>query len=196
VTRPRIKGSAVRELLRFYSLRSSPDALREAWRSLRGPTRALFDPEQEALGVLPNEWYDSQAAGELVDAILKTWPPGTREESMREAARFGTRSLSRGIYKVLLEKLTSPQMYARLVPRFWTVLHDTGSREVVITSATTARSITRDWGGHHPALCTGTLHTMAAFFELMGFDDVSVKRVECVADGGLECVAEVSWTSR
>jgi hypothetical protein len=30
----------------------------------------------------------------------------------------------------------------------------------------------------------------------MGFDDVSVKRVECVADGGLECVAEVSWTSR
>jgi hypothetical protein len=190
---PKIKGAAVREFLRWYAQRSSPEALREALAELPPGMRSLFDPTTEALGVLASSWYDTRTIAELVQVIIRTVPPMEREASVRDGARFAVKASARGIYRFVLERL-SPEMYARNIQRLWNMLHDTGTREIVMTSEASATSYTRDWPGHDPFLCLATVHTMAAILEVMGCSHVHAKRVQCVADGASECVAELRWT--
>ena len=73
------------------------------------------------------------------------------------------------------------------------MLHDTGEREIVMTSPTSCISYTRAWPGHHPVLCLATLETMRGLFEIMGCEDVHGVRVACVSAGARECVSQLHW---
>lgn len=189
---PRIKGAAVREFLRWYAQRSSPEALRAAVATLPPALATLFDPDAEAVGVLASSWYDSRAVHLLIEAIFATIPEEDRARSIREGARFGVDQSTRGIYRFVVERLT-PDLYVRQIQRLWGMLHDNGSREIVMTSKTSCRSYTRDWPGHHPVLCAATVETMGAIFEVMGCTDVRSRRIACVSEGAPECVAELAW---
>lgn len=188
----RIKGAAVREFLRWYAQRTSAGDLRDAVASMSPPLRALFDPEADAVGVLPSSWYDSAAVHALIDALFARIAPEDRDAAIREGARFAVAASARGIYRFVLERLT-PEVYCRNIQRLWNMLHDTGEREIAVLEPGRARSTIRDWDGHHPALCRATTETMAAIFEVMGARGVEVERTACVSDGAPECVAVLRW---
>jgi hypothetical protein len=190
---PHIKGAAVREFLRWYAERASPGALRAAVASLPEELRRTFDPDLEALGVLPSSWYESRAVHLLMDALFRAVPEHAREASIRDGARYSIDQTTRGIYRFIIARIT-PELYVRQVQRLWGLLHDNGEREIVMTGKTSCRSYTRRWPGHHPVLCQASTETMARVFELMGCASVRVSRIACVSDGAPECVADLRWT--
>jgi len=143
--------------------------------------------------VLPSSWYESRAVHLLMDALFRAVPEDAREASIREGARHSIDQTTRGIYRFVVARLT-PELYMRQVQRFWSLLHDNGEREIVMTGRTSCRSYTRRWPGHHPVLCQASTETMARLFEIMGCASVRVSRVACVSDGAPECVADLSWT--
>lgn len=189
---PRIKGAAVREFLRWYVQRTSPEALTRALATLTPGEQSLFDAGAEAIGILPSSWYDARTVHHLIDAIFSTIPEPERAASVRQGARYAVEQGTRGIYRFVLERLT-PDLYMRQIQRLWGMLHDNGEREIVKTGKTSCRSITRAWSGHHPVLCLATVETMAAIFEIMGCHEVRARRVACVSEGAHECVSELEW---
>lgn len=193
----KIKGAAVREFLLWYAQRYSPGALREAVESLPPALRVLFDDDGEAAGILVSSWYDSAAVGALIDAVFARIPEGEHERAVRDAANAAVAASARGIYRFVLERI-SPEIYCRNIQRLWNMLHDTGQREIVTLGPGHVRSITREWEGHHPALCMGISETMRAVFEIMGCEDVQVQRVSCIGSAKSTrpedaCVWELEW---
>jgi hypothetical protein len=180
-------------MLRWYAQQTSREELRRIVTELPPELRAPFDPDSEAVGVLASNWYESAAVNALIDAMLASFPPGQRHDAIRSAAEFAMQATARGIYRFVLERLT-PETYTRNIQRLWNLMHDTGTREIVLTSPESCISICRDWPGHGPNLCLATMESMRAMLSMMGCNDISARRVACVARGAPECVAELEWT--
>lgn len=190
---PKTKGAVVREFLRWYAREQPRGALRRVWEELPPDAQRELDPEAEALGVLPSTWYEAGLIVALIEAVQRQLGPSS-DAVIAEGVREGIRASAHGIYRWLLHRVVTPEMYARNIQRLWNMMHDTGSREIVITSKTTAVSTTRDWAGHHPVICTSTIEAMAAILELTGCKNVKARRTACVSEGAEACVAEFSWT--
>jgi hypothetical protein len=188
----RIKGAAVREFLQWYVQRTSRSALQDAVVSLPEPLQRLFDADADAVGVLASSWYDTHAVHALIDALFASIEPADHAAAIREGARYAVAHSARGIYRFVLERLT-PEVYCRNIQRLWNMLHDTGQREIVVLEPQHIRSITREWPGHHRALCIASTETMVAVFEIMGCRDVHMERLACVSDGAPECITEMRW---
>jgi hypothetical protein len=190
---PRTKGAVVREFLKWYAHQQPAGALARVYRDVPAHLRVELDPDAEALGVLPSSWYESAVIHALIEAVQQQLPPRERDAILAEGVRAGMHASAKGVYRWILRALT-PELYARNIQRFWNLMHDTGVREIVMTSKTSAISTTSDWAGHHPALCASTVHAMAAILELTGCKNVIAERTACVSDGAPACVAKYSWT--
>src|SRR5687768_7714287 len=118
---PKIKGAAVREFLRWYTQQSSPEALRRAVGRLPPPLQAMFDPDAEAIGVLPSSWYDARAVHALIDAMFDEMMPAEIAPFVRDGARFAVDAGARGIYRFVIGRLT-PEIYVRNIQRLWNML--------------------------------------------------------------------------
>jgi hypothetical protein len=112
---------------------------------------------------------------------------------VKDATRFVVKQTMNGVYRFLLENLITPDMYALSVPRLWRQLHTTGRRRIEIAGPGEATSIVSAWPGHHPLLCSIAIATMCGVFEVMGCRDVRWERIECVSEGGRQCVTRVRW---
>lgn len=189
----RIKGAVVREFVRWYVKRLPPAGVQAIWDELPEGARRVLDEHAEALGLLPSMWYDAAVVHALIEAMLRDVPQDQRDAVLRAGTRAGIEASARGIYRWVVSNLT-PQLYARNIQRFWSLVHDTGERKIVMTSPTTAVSTTRAWAGHHPDLCTTTIEAMCAMLEMTGCRDVHAERVQCVSEGAPACVAHVRWT--
>lgn len=192
---PRIKGAAVRELVLWYGEKYGEKKL-ERLAARAGEIAGRKPTEPPILELLPSAWYPSRTVNALLDALAE----GENEVVLQHLAHDATRAvIARGtgtVYRFLLQKLATPELYARLVPRFWSQLHSTGERTITIVAPGQLESVVRAWPGHHPLLCTITIETMAAIFEAMGLTDVRWRRLACVSKGDAECRTELRWRSR
>lgn len=193
-----MKGGAIREFFAWYQQKFGLEYVREMARRVEPPElRALLDPDDPIVNFLASSWYPAR----LVHAMLEIGMEGRTtletERLAREAARHVVANGMGSAYRMLLEKLGSPQIYARMIPRMWRQLHDTGDRSVVITGEGHATSKIANWRGHHPLVCLLSTELMCAIFEQMGCKNVKWTRVRCIGrDAGAEneCVYEVEWT--
>ena len=194
---PRIKGSAIREVAKWYLRRHGRPGIDAVLDALPPEVRADLVVDDEARGLRANRWYDVRLVHAMLDGLVGPYPPAERARMMHEATRASIDKSMRGIYGFLLGKIVTPELYARNIQRLWRVLHDTGEREITITAPGQATSRTWDWLGHHPLLCELNQQTMSAIFEKMGETDVRVTRVTCVGDDRSgECVYTVTWRPR
>lgn len=189
----KIKGAAIREVVRWYARAHGHRALAQAVASMPAELRSQLDPSDDALGLIASSWYDAAVVHAMLDAIVAPYPAGDRHELIRTAAREAVRTSMNGVYKFVVGQIVTPSFYARNIQRLWGMLHDGGRREIKIVRDGMALSRTWDWPGHHPLLCEVTIETMCAIFELTGAKDVSARRTQCVSHGAPECVAEVRW---
>ncbi len=192
-TPAKVKGAAIREVVRWYARAHGSDALAAAVAQMPPEIAAQLDPRDEALGLIASSWYDAALVHALLDAIVAPHPAGERHALIRTAAREAVRTSMNGVYRFVVGQIVTPGFYARNIQRLWRMLHDGGSREIVIPRPGQAISRTWDWPGHHVLLCEVTIETMCAIFELTGAKDVSARRTHCVSHGAHECVAEVRW---
>jgi hypothetical protein len=188
-------------LLREAGISCAVDPLRERGGDPRRLAAAVprdladaLDPSKDGLGIVASGWYDARIVHALLEAFVGAFPDQELSAITRAASLAGLRSNAGGIYKVVLERLASPGIYARSIQRLWRLLHDTGERTIEIERPGRAVSRIRDWAGHHPMLCVMTNGTMAAMFETMRCRDVRIQRVACVSEGDPECVAIVTWS--
>ena len=189
----KIKGAAIREVVRWYTRAHGRAALAEAVGNMPPEILRQLDANDDALGVIASTWYDVAVVHAMLDAIVAPHPPAERHALIRTAAREAVRTSMNGVYRFVVAQIVTPSFYARNIQRLWRMLHDGGKREIEIVTEGHAVSRTWDWPGHHPLLCETTIETMCAIFELTGCNDVVARRTQCVSHGASECVAEVRW---
>ena len=190
-----IKGGAIREFFAWYEERFGRESLRAMARHVPSDLAPLVDPDEPVVHFLASSWYPAR----LVHSMLDTMNDGRTALEIERLARDATRHVvahgMSSVYRVLLAKLGSPQIYARMIPRMWRQLHTTGDRTVEIVEDGHAISKVANWAGHHRDLCIITTCLMCAVFEHMGKKNVKWTCVRCVSrDGGNECVYDVRWT--
>ena len=112
--------------------------------------------------------------------------------AQRASARVVAR-VHQGIYRFIFRNVATPERYAKHIQRLWNMLHSTGTRRIVLASDHSADSFVEDWAGHHPLLCTVTVHTMVGIFQVMGLNTVRATQLECVARGGARCHTRLQW---
>jgi hypothetical protein len=190
---PKIKGGVIREFFAWYQDEVGVEKVRSLLPRVPEDMRALLDPDEPFLKILPASWYPSRLVCVMLDAISE----GMTDAQIRKLAHDANRAVIRrdvgSVYRFLLDKLATPEMYALAVPRFWRQLHTTGVRKMRVLGDREAESVVSQWPGHHPLLCTITIETMCSVFELMGKKDVKWKRTACVSAGASECVTLLSW---
>ncbi|MGH7286369.1 MAG: hypothetical protein ACRELY_33030 [Polyangiaceae bacterium] len=191
-----IKGSVIRDFIEWYGGAHGTGEMRRIAEKLPADMRAMLDLDHPTFNLAGTSWYPSRLASSIFDVVAEG---RTREEItlfLREANRgFIERGAVNSIYRFFLEKLvTSPEMYALCVPRFWRQWHSTGERRVKIVRPGLAESSVSNWPGHHRILCTMTIETMCAVLETIGCNDVTWERVACVSEGASECKTLVRWT--
>lgn len=194
-----LKGGAIREFFAWYEAKFGIENVRAMARRVEpAELRALLDPDDPIVHFLPSSWYPAR----LVHAMLDVAMEGRTELEIERLARDATRHVVRhgmnSAYRLLLSKLGSPQIYARMIPRMWRQLHDSGDRSVELAEEGRATSKIANWAGHHRHLCMLSTTLMCAVFEQMGKKNVKWSCVHCIgrnAGGGNECVYEVTWTN-
>jgi hypothetical protein len=190
---PMMKGAMLRACVDWYEERYGEDALREIAARASEELRAYLDPDDPLVGFLPASWYPAPLVHELLDVFSAGRSEAEIAQMAKEATRAGVVRGTNSVYRFVLARLVSPEIYARTVPRLWRQLHTTGERRVRILGPGEAESVVTRWHGHHPLLCTITIETMCALFESMGAKDVTWNRVACVSRGAEECVTRLSW---
>jgi hypothetical protein len=189
---PMVKGALIREYLRWYSERFGKERVRQMSLAVPDDFRELLDPEAPWVAILPSSWYPARLVHAMLDSIVENHRGVDVDRLMKEASRHVVRHSTSGVYRLLLEKLVTPELYAMSVPRLWGQLHTTGKRRVEIVDRT-ATSTVSSWSGHHPVLCSITIEAMVAIFEMMGCRDVRWERAECVSHGGSRCITRLTW---
>jgi hypothetical protein len=190
VTRPQIKGAAIRALLDWHRREYGADAYEAVLAQLSEQERAMLSADGE---VLASVWYDARLSHRLLELVLGVLPPSQQPLVARDAAREALRHLRRGVYQFVVQQIVSPAFYARHIQRLFRLLHDTGERRIEMGPPGMALSITCEWPGHHPLLCTLANETMAAVFETLGCRDVSIEPLQCVSRGAPDCRCQVRW---
>lgn len=192
-----IKGAALREFFAWYERRFGIESVRAMAARMPEGSRELLDPDEPIVRILSASWYPASLAHAMLDAVAEQRSSSELDRLLREASREVVKNGMNSVYRFLLEKLVSPEMYARMIPRLWRQLHSSGDRTMEIVGEGEARSRIARWPGHHPLLCGLTNELMCAVFEAMGCRNVRWERVRCVSrDGGDECVSTVRWLAR
>lgn len=194
---PKIKGGAIREFFTWYERRFGADHVRAMAARVPEDLRGLLDPDEPIVKILPASWYPASLVHAMLDAIAEERSQVELERLAKEASRDLVKNGMNSVYRFVLAKLVSPEMYARMIPRLWHQLHTTGERKLEIVAEGEAKSTIARWPGHHPTLCALTNELMCAIFEAMDCKNVRWERVRCITrDGGDECVSTVTWRSR
>ncbi len=188
------KGAVIREFVAWYQHAYGDEQLRKLGDSVPQEYRALFDPDEAFVTFLASSWYPTAILHLAFDALAVHHNEGELRRMFRDSTRWVVKRSVSTVYRFLLAKVVTPELYAQAVPRMWKQLHTTGERRMRILEDGVAESIVTDWPGHHPLLCTLTIETMCAIFETMGCKDVGWSRKSCVAEGAAECRTIVTWS--
>ncbi len=189
----KIKGAAIREIFAWYEERYGRDKAREMARRAPDEFRPLLDPDDPISTILASSWYPAPFVHAMLDIVTEGMSEPEIERLAREANRAVVANSMKSVYRFVIEKLATPEIYAASIPRLWRLLHDTGDRRIEIVAPGEAISTIARWSGHHHLLCLLVVETMCAVFETMGCRNVKNERISCVSNGARECVTRVTW---
>ena len=187
MTEPKIKGSAIRELLLWHDQRYGHADTVALSDRLPPHLLAMLDTSQPALGILGASWYPCTLTHPMLDRVIEMHGGDEGREFANAANRDVVPKMIRGVYKMVFRTAATPELYARHIQRLWRRLHTTGDRSITIASPGEATSVVANWPGHHPFLCWTTIYTMAYVFEAMGYAHWTVERTGCVGHGAPRC---------
>jgi hypothetical protein len=189
---PSIKGAGFREALRWYAETHGAERIAAAFRTLPAEIQARLDPAKETLGILPATWYPTDVVHAILDAVLAGSGTRQRADLARAAGRATVEGTLRGFYGAVFGALATPERYARHAQKIWSLYHDNGQLEVVLSRGGAESRIT-EWPGHHRFICDMHLAAAPVVWESMGMPVTGSTRLECVSTGGKLCRFETQW---
>ena len=134
MTEPMMKGGVLREYAEWYEAQHGSDRMRELAARLPEDLRGLLDPDEPTVKLLAASWYPARICHLVLDLLTE----GMSDAQIERLARDSTRQLvARGmssVYRFVLRRMVTPELYALSVDRIWRQWHTTGQRSVEITS--------------------------------------------------------------
>jgi hypothetical protein len=89
--------------------------------------------------------------------------------------------------------LESTERVTRLANAIWRAAFSDGTLTAVKLGATRIEFRRTGWSGHHPVICRFGMHALRALYEATGASQARLEIGACVAEGGADCHAVVSW---
>lgn len=177
---PAIKGLAFREFVHWYERTRGEAAMTRAFEAMAPALeRAGLVRERECFGILPGSWYPVSIATGLLEHIATGHGIEERNAVLREGARHTLEVTLRGVYRVLFQKLMTPERHAQYTQKIWSNFYNTGTVTGRVVEEGRAEQTVTDWAGHHPLLCELSIWTLTTMYEMMELRSVRVRRTSC-----------------
>jgi hypothetical protein len=188
-----VKGTGLFALFDWYVSEHGRASLVRLLTDLSPADRGRFDLHDERWGVLASEWYPAPLAHELLERMTA----GLDDEARAGAAwRMGQRAAETtltGIYRLLFQAMLTPERYARHAQTLFSRYFDDGRIVKEPRGPRRHHTTIRDWGGHHPLLCSLFLSSSVYVYTALGCRHVTSRRLSCVVSGAEECAYDITW---
>ena len=185
---PRIKGAAIRGLLRFVKSSALDGGIPGVIDALPTPIRPFYESQ-----IVADDWYPYEAYTELLDVMTQIH--GRGEDSFLEVlGRHAARHDVGGIFKVI-SVLASFEKIMSSASSFWSRYCDTGTFEILEVASghgvgrlTEFPTVSR----HHTVLLVGWIEGIAL---AAGAKSPAVTLTRAIHLGDDRCEYEMRWTS-
>ena len=171
---------------------------------LIGLVKFLRKRRDAALDVLPPEyqhyleedirlssWYPEGDFVALIRATAKLIP-FEYEAAIEQMGLIGARAHA----EVYGDLLRSSMKSNSSVFALWSAQHDTGELRGVWESPTSTRIELVDFAAPSREVCLLAMGYLRGGFQLNGYDDISIEKRSCAADGADRCLWRVTWKPR
>jgi predicted hydrocarbon binding protein len=174
------KGAVIIGLVKF--LRKNRD---RALDILPAPQQRYLDED-----IRLSSWYPEGDFVELIRACAKLIPLDY-DAAVQSMGLAGARAHAE-VYGDLLRSVKSNSSVFAL----WSAQHDTGELRGIWESPTTTRIELVDFAAPSREVCLLAMGYLRGGFQLNGFEDVSIEKRSCAADGAERCVWRATWKPR
>ena len=189
----RIRGSILRDFLRWYRDAKGSKRIAEIIESLEGEDRELFDPTDDSFGLAAREWYPAIVVHQIMDRMTAGMSDDEFEDFAREAALGVSELIQTGVYRTMFRFAFTPDRYATHIQKMWDRLYDSGRVRAEPVTDTEHRILVEDWRSHHPLLCRIQSLSRAENYRLMGCEGIELHRDRCVGEGADSCEVVMRW---
>ena len=183
---PRIKGFAIRGLLKYVKQRGYPGGIPRILATLSEEDGVLFDER-----VLSSSWYPYRAFTALLHAIDDELGAGDLS-SLHVVGEFSGTQDAGTIFKIVLS-LASIERVISIAPPFWKRYCDRGWFEPLESTPGRLRIRLNDFPDIEPGHCQLIAGWIEGLGRTAGAENPVAEHAVCVHSGDPHCVFEASW---
>ena len=188
--RGRIKGSAIRPALAWFSSMYGGDALRRVLEGASPGVRAMVRGTDVTFGIVPSGWYDSGAVSELLELLESVAAPADRDAFLQQLTTAIARDNVGGIYRALFRLITTPSLLEQNAQRVFATYFDEGVLSATVPRAGEMVLALRGQTRHYDRLCAATCAAVQNVLRLAGYTSLVLERTLCQSEGHPHCVFE------
>jgi len=181
-----IKGSSVNLTKQFLTENFGPEAVKKIVAEMKTPNKEIF-----LRTIFPMEWLPEI---EMIHFLIQANKIFSKKD-YDLSRQIGYYIAKKGIpifYTVFIRNKDLNDVL-KSAPRFWRQIHDNGHLEVVNAGpkSATVRIINKVFP--HKAFCETMIGYFQAISEMIGLRGVSIKEIQCAAEGGRFCEYAINW---
>ncbi len=173
--------NAGRHVAALYGRHSLERALAEC----RPDTRARFESG------IAIEWLPMEQLTEFYEAVVRVAANGNRDILRSCGAASAKRNL--GVRTRIAAWVFNPEFVLRRVASLWSQYNDAGEVKLLEMSPGLCRMEIRGVPHPHWGFCTSLLGWGEEVARAVGWQPISVRHVDCRAEGGERCIFEIRY---
>jgi hypothetical protein len=189
-----MKGTAIRAGLAWFAQTYGEPGLARLAELGSAELRGMLRPNDPVLGLIASGWYDTQLVGELLGLMEYVAQPLEAAEVDARIADAVARDNVGGVYRSLFRLVASPQLLEANAQRVWRTYLDEGTLSVQLRSEAAFRAHVRGWSRHNANVCRLLRPLLESLLREVGYKEVSIERVQCVAEGNTQCTFDGTWS--
>ncbi len=193
VAQGRVKGTAVRAGLSWFSATYGEPGLTRLIALASPELQAMLRPNDPALGLIASGWYDTQLIGEILGLVEHIAQPADPEDLVVRIAEAVARDNVAGVYRALFRLVASAPLLEANAQRVWQTYVDEGTLSVHLKGEAFFRAHVRGWSHHNTNVCRMLRPLLQSLLREVGYRALSVERVQCVAEGNTQCTFDGRW---
>jgi hypothetical protein len=191
--RGRIKGTAVRAGVAWFADAYGAAALERVGGIASTEVHAALRVGDPLFGLMPSGWYDTQAVGDLLDALERVAAPAEPDSFASRLAEAIAQDNVRGVYRSLFRLVATPSLFEANAQRVWRTYVDEGTLTVRVRSQGWFDARVRGWARHHTSVCRMLRPLLEQLLRAVGYTALVVDRTECVDEGATQCSFVGNW---
>ena len=190
VSRGRMKGTAIRTGLLWFSERYGTEAVAHMWERSSTELRALVRLDDPSFGIVASAWYETRLVGELLTMLEDAAGTDDHDAWASALAEAIAKDNVGGVYRSLFRLITTPAMLEANAQRVWRTYCDEGIFIVHAPRAGELHMEIRHWTHHHAHTCRVVGYAIQHVLRAVGYEALVVERTLCISQGDATCAFE------